>query len=62
MASPALKQVGGYRHIPIVDQSDRPVSIVSIKDVVTFLLDYFPAEITNLTGEPYRGPKLREGG
>lgn len=53
--------VGGYRHIPIVDENDRPISMVSIKDVVRWVLDHFPKEITNLTGEPYRGVKSREG-
>ena len=53
--------VGGYRHIPIVDTENRPVSIVSIKDVVSFILDYFPEEITNITSQPHRGAKSREG-
>lgn len=54
-------QVGGYRHIPIVDQDDRPLAMVSIKNVVDWLLEFFPNEVTNLTGEPYRGTPRREG-
>lgn len=53
--------VGGYRHIPIVNENEEPISMISIKDVVSWLLDHFPQEITNLTGEPYRGPIAREG-
>jgi CBS domain-containing protein len=53
--------VGGYRHIPIVNEKDEPVSMISIKDVVSWILDHFPQEITNLTGEPYRGEISREG-
>lgn len=53
--------VGGYRHIPIVNENDQPVSMISIKDVVSWILDHFPQEITNLTGEPYRGKASREG-
>lgn len=53
--------VGGYRHIPIVNEVGEPVSMISIKDVVSWILDHFPREITNLTGEPFRGPLLREG-
>lgn len=49
-------QVGGYRHVPVVDDENRPVSIVSIKDVVRFVLGYFPRDVYNLTSEPYRGP------
>ena len=53
--------VGGYRHIPIVNEKDEPISIISIKDVMTFILDYFPEDVTNTVGEPYRGPAHRDG-
>ncbi|MDH5670577.1 MAG: CBS domain-containing protein [Myxococcales bacterium] len=54
-------QVGGCRHIPIVDAEDRPISVVSIKDVVRFILSHFPEDVLNVTTEPYRGPVSREG-
>jgi CBS domain-containing protein len=53
-------QIGGYRHIPIVDENDAPVSIVSIKDVVRYVLSHFPEDVYNITQEPYRGPVTRE--
>lgn len=53
--------VGGYRHVPIVDESNKPTSMISIKDVVSWVLDHFPQEITNLTGEPFRGKSKRHG-
>lgn len=53
--------VGGYRHVPIVDENDKPIAMVSIKDVVGWIMDHFPQEITNLTGEPFRGKAVREG-
>jgi CBS domain-containing protein len=53
--------VGGYRHVPIVDEANKPVSMISIKDVVSWVLDHFPGEIINLTGEPFRGKSDREG-
>ena len=52
--------IGGYRHIPIVDENNKPVSIISIKDVMKFILDYFPEQVLNMTGEPYRGPVSRD--
>ncbi len=51
--------VGGYRHVPIVDPSRRPVFVVSVKDVVQFLVDAFPREILNLSSDRQR---QREGG
>ena len=40
--------VGGYRHIPIVDSSGRPIAVVSVRDIVDFLVDLFPADVLNL--------------
>jgi CBS domain-containing protein len=54
-------QAGGYRHIPIVDAALQPVSIVSLKDVLRFVLSYFAADVYNLTPEPFRGHAPREG-
>ena len=39
--------VGGFRHIPIVDAEGRPSFVVSVKDVVQFLVEAFPREILN---------------
>ena len=54
--------VGGYRHVPVVNERDEPVSIISIKDVMTFILDYFPEDVVNIVGEPHRGPAEQDGG
>jgi len=54
--------VGGFRHVPVVDEADRPVAVVSVRDVVEFLVDHFPREILNLP--PVMGgniPRSREG-
>lgn len=53
--------VGGYRHVPIVNDKDEPVTMISIKDVVSFVLDHFPEDINNITSTPFRGEKSREG-
>lgn len=53
--------IGGYRHIPIVDNEDKAIGIISIKDVMSYLLEIFSKEISNSTNEPFRGEKLREG-
>lgn len=52
--------VGGFRHVPVVDDEHRPYGVISVRDVVTFLVDAFPREVLNLpTGEP--GTREREG-
>ena len=40
--------VGGFRHVPVVDRAGRPVFVVSIRDVVEFLVERFPREVLNL--------------
>jgi CBS domain-containing protein len=48
--------VGGYRHVPLVDPLDRPVGIVSVRDVVRFLVDHFPRRVHNLPPSPKPTP------
>lgn len=43
--------VGGFRHIPVVDEAGRPKAVVSVRDVVQFLVDAFPGEVLNLPPE-----------
>jgi CBS domain-containing protein len=54
-----LMSVGGFRHVPVVDSAGRPVFMVSVKDVVQFLVDSFASEILNIGGDSTRA---REGG
>jgi len=53
--------VGGFRHVPVIDRDERPVSVVSVKDVIEWLVERFPREILNLP--PIWGdvPRDREG-
>jgi CBS domain-containing protein len=44
--------VGGFRHVPIVDDSGRPQGIVSARDVLDFVVELCPEEILNLPPEP----------
>src|SRR6266850_793147 len=50
-----LMHVGGYRHVPLTDAEGRPVGVVSIRDIVEFIIDLFPAPVLNLPPEPRRG-------
>jgi len=53
---------GGYRHVPIVDERDRPLAVVSVKDVVKFLVEHFPQEVLNLPPRPIRRTDQIDGG
>jgi signal-transduction protein with cAMP-binding, CBS, and nucleotidyltransferase domain len=53
--------VGGYRHIPLVDAEGRAVGMLSVRDVVDFLVEHFPREVLNIPPEPGRHARTPEG-
>jgi CBS domain-containing protein len=38
---------GGHRHLPVVDESKRPVGILSVKRVVHYLVEHYPSAVYN---------------
>ncbi len=54
-------KLGGYRHVPLVDENNHPVGIISVKDIVHWLVDEFPDAILNLPPEPQVYGTSREG-
>jgi CBS domain-containing protein len=52
---------GGYRHLPVVDDERRPVGILSVKRVVHYLVEHYPAAIYNQPPEPGSAPASAEG-
>jgi CBS domain-containing protein len=58
-----MMSVGGFRHVPVVDAEKRPRFVVSVRDVVQFLVNAFPREVLTLRDESGAGvPRQREGG
>jgi CBS domain-containing protein len=54
--------VGGYRHIPIVERG-KAVGVVSIRDLVDFLVELFPEGVLNMPPSPAKAfPKSLDGG
>lgn len=52
---------GGYRHLPVVDESDRVIGMLSVKRIVHYLAEHFPATIYNLPPDPDVVQHDREG-
>ncbi len=44
--------VGRFRHVPLLDQGGGLVGIISIRDIVDFIVDLCPEEILNLPSQP----------
>lgn len=59
----ALRQMlkGGYRRLPVVDAAGLVVGILSVKRIVRYLVEHFPATIYNLPPAPDVVLPLREG-
>jgi CBS domain-containing protein len=57
----ARMEEGGYRHLPVVDEADRPIGVLSVKRIVHYLVEHFPATIYNLPPDPGVVPQEREG-
>jgi CBS domain-containing protein len=53
--------VQGYRHIPIVD-GQNPLGILSVRDVVRYIVSLMPARVLNLPPEPSLEARSPEGG
>jgi CBS domain-containing protein len=52
---------GGYRHLPVVDESGRIAGILSVKRIVHYLVEHFPGTIYNLPPDPGVVQQEREG-
>jgi CBS domain-containing protein len=57
-----MMSVGGFRHIPLVDADQHPTGVVSMRDIVDYMVDLFPEEVLNLPPSPAHGiAREREG-
>jgi CBS domain-containing protein len=53
--------LGGFRHLPVVDEDHRPAFVVSVRDIVGFLVEAFPREVFNLPDLEVSTARSREG-
>ena len=53
---------GGYRHIPIVDKTEKPIGVIAMENIINHLGDCFFDDIINLPPTPLRDQEQREGG
>jgi CBS domain-containing protein len=52
---------GGYRHLPVVNEKGQPVGVLSVKRILNYLVEHFPATIYNLPPDPRVVPLKPEG-
>jgi len=54
--------VEGFRHIPLVDDQGRPTGVVSMRELIEYLSDFFRKDMLNLPPDPGTAFRNREGG
>jgi CBS domain-containing protein len=52
---------GAYRHLPIVDQNQKPTGVLAVYGIVHYLVDHFPETVYNLPPDPKAAQREREG-
>ena len=60
-AAVRLMEEGGYRHLPVVNDKGNPLGVLSVKRIVHYLVEHFPATIYNLPPDPGAVPQTPEG-
>ncbi len=57
-----MMQEGNFRHLPVVDDHDQPRGIISIRNILSHVVEYFPEEFINLPPRPSLEAKSDWGG
>ena len=52
---------GGYRHLPVIDERNRPVGVLSARRVVHYIVEHFPGLVYNHPPDPNRVPDSPDG-
>lgn len=60
----ALRQMhkGAYRHVAVVNGGYEPIAVLSVRDIVDYIIEFFPQDVLNLPPHPIRiGAKAQYG-
>lgn len=52
---------GGFRRLPIVDRDGVPTGVLSVRQILRYLVEHFPAAIYTLPPTPEEATRDREG-
>lgn len=54
--------LGGFRHLPLLDGKGRAVGVLSLREVVAFIVSLLPGRVLNLPPEPRLEAHSQDGG
>ncbi len=52
---------GGFRHLPVVDAAGSLTGLISVRGIVEYMVEHFPAAVFNLPPDPNQKQVSREG-
>lgn len=52
---------GGYRRLPVLNDTGEPIGVLTVKTILHYLVDHFPSVVYTLPPEPHYSTHLREG-
>jgi CBS domain-containing protein len=55
-----LMEQGHIRHLPVIGDGGRSIGILTLKDIIHYLVEYFPATVYNLPPTPSLTQPARE--
>lgn len=60
----AIDVMGTHRfyHIPLVDEKGNLINVISVRTLIRFLAEFYPAEVLNLPPVPNQVMETQEGG
>ena len=61
LAAVEMMEKGGYRHLPVVKEDRQCIGVLSVRDVVHYMVESFPAKVYNLPPTPAALQLAREG-
>ena len=56
-----LMVIEGFRHIPVMDDRGRPIAVVSMRNLIEYLSEFFRRDVLNLPPDPRVKSRAREG-
>jgi CBS domain-containing protein len=56
-----LMVIEGFRHIPVMDDRGRPIAVVSMRNLIEYLSEFFRRDVLNLPPDPRVRSRAREG-
>jgi CBS domain-containing protein len=51
----------GFRNIPVLDEAGKLTAVVSMRDLIEYLSEFFNREVLNLPPEPHAKYRCRDG-